>query len=648
MNCNNYFLRTAVATPKIKVADTEYNANEIIRIIKDADRNQVKILVLPELCLTGYTCQDLFLQKTLIRESYNAVNHIMKETSECDCLVIVGFPYEYNGKLYNVAGLFKTGTMLAVVPKVHLPNYEEFYEGRHFTKGKSNVEYVEWSSPYSSTYVIPFGTNILLRNKEMNVIIGTEICEDLWVPDPLSTRHALAGANVIVNPSASNETIGKGAYRKQLVENQSARLIVAYLYASAGEGESTQDLVFSGHDLIAENGTILGEQKYETGKLLIRDVDLEKLEAERRRMTTYDVDNQGYVTIDFNYFNSSKQGDGLKRFIAASPFVPSDETTRIEKCKEIMLLQALGLKKRMEHIGCKKTVIGVSGGLDSTLALLIINKTYEMMGIGKEGILAVTMPCFGTTNRTYENACNLAKQIGCTLLEIPIKESVTQHLKDISHDISNHDVTYENAQARERTQVLMDLANQHNALVIGTGDLSELVLGWCTYNGDHMSMYAVNADIPKTLVRYLVEYYESESNDDLRKILCDILETPVSPELLPPDESGKIIQKTEDKIGPYELHDFFLYYVLRFGYGPQKIFILAKEAFKEKYKDEIILKWMEVFYRRFFSQQFKRSCLPDGPKIGSVSISPRGDLRMPSDASATIWLKELNSITINR
>lgn len=648
MNCNNYFLRTAVATPKIKVADTEYNANEIIRIIKDADRNQVKILVLPELCLTGYTCQDLFLQKTLIRESYNAVNHIMKETSECDCLVIVGFPYEYNGKLYNVAGLFKTGTMLAVVPKVHLPNYEEFYEGRHFTKGKSNVEYVEWSSPYNSTYVIPFGTNILLRNKEMNVIIGTEICEDLWVPDPLSTRHALAGANVIVNPSASNETIGKGAYRKQLVENQSARLIVAYLYASAGEGESTQDLVFSGHDLIAENGTILGEQKYETGKLLIRDVDLEKLEAERRRMTTYDVDNQGYVTIDFNYFNSSKQSDGLKRFIATSPFVPSDETTRIERCKEIMLLQALGLKKRMEHIGCKKTVIGVSGGLDSTLALLIINKTYEMMGIGKEGILAVTMPCFGTTNRTYENACNLAKQIGCTLLEIPIKESVTQHLKDISHDMSNHDVTYENAQARERTQVLMDLANQHNALVIGTGDLSELVLGWCTYNGDHMSMYAVNADIPKTLVRYLVEYYESESNDDLRKILCDILETPVSPELLPPDESGKIIQKTEDKIGPYELHDFFLYYVLRFGYGPQKIFILAKEAFKEKYKDEIILKWMEVFYRRFFSQQFKRSCLPDGPKIGSVSISPRGDLRMPSDASATIWLKELNSITINR
>ncbi|WP_373262166.1 NAD(+) synthase [Hungatella hathewayi] len=644
MDYSKYFIRTAVATPKIKVADTEYNSEEIIRLILKAEKKQVKILVLPELCVTGYTCQDLFLQKTLLDEAYKSVNHIMAKTSECDCLVIIGFPYEHNGKLYNVAGISKNGKMIAIVPKVHLPNYQEFYEARHFMQGKANVTYVKWFNPYEShPYEVPFGTNILLRNKMTDVTIGTEICEDLWVPDPISTKHALAGANIIVNPSASNEVIGKGAYRKQLVESQSARLIAAYLYASAGEGESTQDLVFSGHNLIAENGTILGERKYETGKLLVRDIDIEKLNAERRRITTYETDDQDYIILDFEYDKKEIQNTGLKRFIPTSPFVPLDEFTRIERCKEIMLLQSLGLKKRMEHIGCKKSVIGVSGGLDSTLALLIINKTYEMLGYSKDGILAVTMPCFGTTSRTYENACDLAKEIGCTLIEIPIRESVTQHLKDIGHNMENHDVTYENAQARERTQVLMDLANQENALVIGTGDLSELALGWCTYNGDHMSMYAVNADVPKTLVRHLVDYYaHAESSEVLRKTLCDILETPVSPELLPPDNSGKIIQKTEDKIGPYELHDFFLYYVLRYGFRPEKIFILARDAFNGMYEDETILKLLRVFFKRFFSQQFKRSCLPDGPKIGSVSLSPRGDLRMPSDASVNLWLIELD------
>ena len=648
MDYNKYFIRAAVATPKIKVADTEFNSEAIVNLILEAEKNQVKILVLPELCVTGYTCQDLFLQKTLLAEAYKSVNHIMTKTSKCNCLAVIGFPYEHNGKLYNVAGLLKNGKMLAIVPKIHLPNYQEFYEARHFAKGKTKVEYVDWVNPHEAyPYEVPFGTNILLRNKVMDVIIGTEICEDLWVPDPISTKHALAGANFIVNPSASNEIIGKGAYRKQLVETQSARLFAAYIYASAGEGESTQDLVFSGHNLIAENGTILGERKYETGKLLIRDIDIEKLNAERRRTTTYETDNQDYTIVDFEYEKKEIQKVSLKRFIPASPFVPSDELTRIERCREIMLLQSLGLKKRMEHIGCKKTVIGVSGGLDSTLALLIINKTYEALGLPKDGILAVTMPCYGTTNRTYENACDLAKEIGCTLMEIPIRESVTQHLKDIGHDMENHDVTYENAQARERTQVLMDLANQENAIVVGTGDLSELALGWCTYNGDHMSMYAVNADVPKTLVRYLVDYYaHAESSEALKKTLCDILETPVSPELLPPDKGGKIIQKTEEKIGPYELHDFFLYYMMRYGFGPEKTFILAREAFSGTYTEETILKWMKVFYKRFFSQQFKRSCLPDGPKIGSVSLSPRGDLRMPSDASVNLWMKELDEIVL--
>lgn len=648
MDYNKYFIRAAVATPKIKVADTEFNSEAIVNLILEAEKNQVKILVLPELCVTGYTCQDLFLQKTLLAEAYKSVNHIMTKTSKCNCLAVIGFPYEHNGKLYNVAGLLKNGKMLAIVPKIHLPNYQEFYEARHFAKGKTKVEYVDWVNPHEAyPYEVPFGTNILLRNKVMDVIIGTEICEDLWVPDPISTKHALAGANIIVNPSASNEIIGKGAYRKQLVETQSARLFAAYIYASAGEGESTQDLVFSGHNLIAENGTILGERKYETGKLLIRDIDIEKLNAERRRTTTYETDNQDYTIVDFEYEKKEIQKVSLKRFIPASPFVPSDELTRIERCREIMLLQSLGLKKRMEHIGCKKTVIGVSGGLDSTLALLIIDKTYEALELPKDGILAVTMPCYGTTNRTYENACDLAKEIGCTLMEIPIRESVTQHLKDIGHDMENHDVTYENAQARERTQVLMDLANQENAIVVGTGDLSELALGWCTYNGDHMSMYAVNADVPKTLVRYLVDYYaHAESSEALKKTLCDILETPVSPELLPPDKGGKIIQKTEEKIGPYELHDFFLYYMMRYGFGPEKTFILAREAFSGTYTEETILKWMKVFYKRFFSQQFKRSCLPDGPKIGSVSLSPRGDLRMPSDASVNLWMKELDEIVL--
>jgi NAD+ synthase (glutamine-hydrolysing) len=454
----------------------------------------------------------------------------------------------------------------------------------------------------------------------------------------------MAGANIILNSSASNEIIGKGEYRKQLVSGQSARLIAAYLYASAGEGESTQDLVFSGHNLISENGNILAEQKYETGTLLITDIDLERLNSERRKMTTYDVNDEGYYFIDYSY-NQEKSTD-LIRHVNKSPFVPSENSVRKDRCQEILVLQALGLKKRMEHIHCKKIVIGVSGGLDSTLALLVINKTFEMLNLDKKGILAITMPCFGTTDRTYSNACKLAMEVGCTLMEIPINDSVLLHLKDISHDSDVHDITYENAQARERTQVLMDLANKENAIVIGTGDLSELALGWCTYNGDHMSMYAVNVDIPKTLVRYLVDYYAHyESHNELMKVLCDILDTPVSPELLPPDENGRIIQKTEDKIGSYELHDFYLYYVLRYGYGPKKILTLAEKAFDEKYTRGELLKWLDVFFGRFFSQQFKRSCVPDGPKIRSVSVSPRGDLRMPSDASSKLWKKEIDNLS---
>lgn len=639
----NYFFRTAVATPEIEVANTEYNAEEIIRLIYKADKKQAKLLVLPELCITGYTCQDLFLQSELIEKAYSAVNHIIEETTYVDCVSVIGFPYEIDGKLYNVAGFIFQGKMIAIIPKKNLPNYQEFYEARYFASGKDKIEYVCWRTPEDKSYMVPFGINILLRNKKSNAVIGVEICEDLWVPDPVSTKHALAGANIIANPSASNEIIGKGTYRKQLVASQSARLVSAYLYASAGEGESTQDLVFSGHNVIAENGRILDETKYKTGELLIQDIDLDKLISERRKMTTYEVDNSNYTIIDYDYDNYDR--DGLKRKVHSMPFVPLDETAKKTRCSEILLLQALGLKKRMKHIHCLKTVIGVSGGLDSTLALLVIKKTYDMLGIDKKNIIAVTMPCFGTTNRTYDNACALAKEIGCTLMEIPINKSVTQHLKDIKHDIQNHDITYENAQARERTQVLMDVANQENGLVIGTGDLSELALGWCTYNGDHMSMYAVNSDIPKTLVRYLVDYYAKyESSEELKNVLKDILDTPVSPELLPPDKDGNIVQKTESKIGPYELHDFYLYYTLRYGYGPGKILYLAEEAFKEKYTRCELLKWMEVFFRRFFSQQFKRSCLPDGPKIGSVAVSPRGDLRMPSDASANVWLKEINEL----
>lgn len=640
-----HFLRVAVATPKIEVANTNKNTEEIIRLIKQAEANQVKILVLPELCVTGYTCQDLFLHTLLIEQAYVSVNRIIKASVDMDCLIAIGFPFEHNGKLYNVVGLIQSGFIKAIIPKIHLPNYQEFYEARYFAKGKEAVEMIEWTNPedISVSYRVPFGTKVLLRNKEMKAIIAAEICEDLWVPIPESSKHAMAGANIILNSSASNEVIGKGEYRKQLVSGQSARLIAAYLYASAGEGESTQDLVFSGHNLMAENGTILAEQKYETGSLVITDIDLGRLISERRKMTTYDVDDEGYYFVDYSY--KKKQSNNLLRHINQNPFIPDSSNDRETRCKEILVLQALGLKKRMEHIKGKKVVIGVSGGLDSTLALLVINKTFEMLKLDKKGILAITMPCFGTTDRTYSNACKLATEIGCTLMEIPINDSVLQHLKDISHDSDVHDITYENAQARERTQVLMDLANKENAIVIGTGDLSELALGWCTYNGDHMSMYAVNVDIPKTLVRYLVDYYAHyESHNELMNVLCDILDTPVSPELLPPDENGRIIQKTEDKIGPYELHDFYLYYILRYGYGPKKILFLALKAFDEKYTKDELLKWLNVFILRFFSQQFKRSCLPDGPKIGSVSVSPRGDLRMPSDASVLLWKNEIDGL----
>jgi NAD+ synthase (glutamine-hydrolysing) len=634
------FVRVAAASPRVVVADPVSNIREIIKLAKQADIDNVKIMVFPELCVSGYTCGDLFLHDLLIKKSAEAVSVFISETASVDCLFALGYPMQYSGKLYNVMGIIKDGKLLGIVPKKNLPNYQEFYETRHFEQGESKIRFITWNG-----YDTWFGTELLFENTTNNLVIAAEVCEDLLVPIPQSTKHAMAGANMILNSSASNEIIGKGDYRKQLVSSQSSRLISAYVYANAGDGESTQDLVFSGHNLIAENGTILAEAKYKSNTLLISDIDMDKLVSERRRMTTYKMDKGDYHSIPFEYRDVSVTD--TKRKIDKHPFIPNDQTMKINRFEEILYLQALGLKKRMEHIGCKKAIIGISGGLDSTLALLVVSKTFDLLGLDRSGILGITMPCFGTTSRTYQNACNLVRGVGGILIEIPIEESVKQHLKDIKHPEDAYDITYENAQARERTQVLMDLANQENGIVIGTGDLSELVLGWCTYNGDHMSMYAVNVDIPKTLVKHLVQYYETddERSDLLIDTLYDILDTPVSPELLPPDKvTGKITQKTEHKIGPYELHDFFLYYLLRFGYSPKKIYTLAEIAFKDDYSKEEILKWLNIFFKRFFSQQFKRSCLPDGPKIGSVGISPRGDLRMPSDASVHIWEKELEKL----
>lgn len=636
------FLKVGAASPKLRVADCDYNGTQILECIKEAEAKNVKLLVFPELCITGYTCGDLFLQDTLLKACEEKVAWLLEMTRDMDILYVVGFPLPYGNSLYNVAAFCKGGEILNIVPKTYIPNYQEFYEARYFQGAENgNLE----ARIFYAGQDVSIGTKHLLACSNMpGVIIAGEICEDLWMPDSPAVSHALAGATIICNPSASDELATKPAYRKNLVSMQSAKLIAGYIYADAGNDESTQDLVYSGHSMIAENGMILSESELFEHKLTIAEIDVNRLVAERRKMNTFQSRNdkqpQRYEWTEFQYEVKAAK---LTRPISKTPFVPQDALLKKQRCEEILTLQAMGLRKRLEHTGCKACVLGLSGGLDSTLALLVTVKAYDLLDMPRRGIVAVTMPGFGTTDRTYQNAVKLAGALGATLKEISIGDAVRQHFKDIEQDESIHDITYENAQARERTQVLMDLANQCGGLVIGTGDMSELALGWATYNGDHMSMYGVNVSIPKTLVRYLVSWYADEADGETAAVLRDVLATPVSPELLPP-EHGEIAQKTEDIVGPYELHDFFLYYMMRFGFSPTKIYRLAGIAFAGDHDNEVIKKWMKVFYGRFFSQQFKRSCMPDGPKVGTVSLSPRGDLRMPSDAVAALWLKEIEGL----
>lgn len=632
------FVKVVALTPKIKVADPKFNSEQIRLKLTEAYENKAKIIVFPELCITGYTCGDLFLQKLLVEEALEQLKQLSYFTKGHDSLVFVGLPFEEEGKLFNVAAALQDGKILGIIPKMHIPTYAEYYEGRYFLPGDKKI-----SKVIIDNKEVPFGCSMVFKADNVKgLVVGCEICEDLWVPDPPCTSHALAGATVIVNLSASNETIGKDAYRELLVKSTSARLLAAYIYTSAGEGESTQDLVFGGHNIIAENGTVLAQTKRFKAESIYSDIDVGRISMERRRMSSfYTLLKHEYLVVGFRLTCEETK---LDRTFNCMPFVPSDPTERDKRCNEILSIQSYGLKKRYEHTGCKKAVIGVSGGLDSTLALLVTVRTFDMLKLPRENIFAITMPCFGTTNRTYENSCLLSQTLGCTLKEIPIKEAVTVHFRDIDQDMEKHDVTYENGQARERTQILMDIANKENGLVIGTGDMSELALGFATYNGDHMSMYGVNAGVPKTLVRHLVHYYaDTCENKKLEELLLDVLATPVSPELLPP-VNGVISQCTEELVGPYELHDFFLYYLLRCGFEPAKLYRIAKASFAGQYTPEEILKWMKLFYRRFFSQQFKRSCLPDGPKVGSVAVSPRGDLRMPSDASAALWMEQVEKL----
>ena len=632
------FIKVAAATPKIKVADPAYNTEEILKIIDETEKNGASILVFSELTISGYTCGDLFLQQPLLTECKNQLLRIVKATENKSMLVVVGCPIVIKQKLYNCAVVISDGSILGIVPKTHLPNYSEFYELRHFTSGEGLEEDLWFGEEFGYVNV---AVNQLFKCKEIpELVVACEICEDLWVPLPPSTYHAMAGATVICNPSASVETTTKESYRRSLVSNQSARLLAAYIYADAGEGESTQDVVYSGHHLICENGSVLAEAKRFTNEIIYADIDVQKLAAERRKMTSF----PGGQTDEYfeQEFSLEVKETKITRTFPKAPFVPDNQDERDKRCDEILSLQSMGLKKRLEHTNCKHAVVGISGGLDSTLAVLVTARAFDLLDIPRENLICVTMPCFGTTDRTYQNAVSLIKELGATLKEVRIEKAVRQHFADIGHDENNHDVTYENSQARERTQILMDMANQYNGMVIGTGDMSELALGWATYNGDHMSMYGVNASVPKTLVKYLVQWVaENGVDEDSKTTLLDIVDTPISPELIPADENGEIKQKTEDLVGPYELHDFFLYYFLRFGFRPSKIYFLAQTAFSGVYDDETIKKWLQTFFRRFFNQQFKRSCLPDGPKVGSISISPRGDWRMPSDASSAAWLKEI-------
>lgn len=635
------FVKVAAVTPDIRVADVAYNTAQICKRIDEAVEAGAKIVVFPELCITGYTCGDLFTQEILLSQAREALNRIAKHSEDKDALIFVGAPVSVEGELFNVAAAINRGALLGLVTKSFLPNYGEFYEMRQFRQGPKEAREILFDGD-----MIPFGPQILFTAVTMEqLIVSAEICEDVWSPVPPSIEAAREGATIIVNCSASDETAGKSSYRRNLIEGQSARLMAGYIYANAGEGESTTDLVFGGHNIIAENGVVLKSSKQFQNGVIYSEIDVKKLECERRKNTTFQTaEDRKLIRVPF-YVEETKTY--LTRGFPSLPFVPGNEAERVRRCEEILAIQAMGLKKRLSHTHVSSAVVGISGGLDSTLALLVTARAFDYLGLSRSKIIAVTMPCFGTTDRTYQNACKMSVKLGASLREVPIGGSVLQHFKDIGHDPNEHTVTYENAQARERTQVLMDISNQEQGLVIGTGDMSELALGWATYNGDHMSMYGVNASVPKTLVKHLVKYYADTTEDqELKEVLYDVLDTPVSPELLPPKE-GQIAQKTEDLVGPYELHDFFLYYFLRFGYEPSKIYRIAKLAFEGEYDSVTILKWLDIFCRRFFSQQFKRSCLPDGPKVGTVALSPRGDWRMPSDACVAGWLKDLEQVSLD-
>lgn len=659
---NHGFVRVAAATPSVKVADCNYNTEEILKLIQDADSQCVEAIVFPEMCITSYTCGDLFNQQLLLGKAKKSLQKICDETKDSSIIIVVGLPLELDNRLYNVAAVLCHGYVYGIVPKTFLPNYNEFYDKRWY----SSVRELRQSSINICNFNVPIGTNLIFEANNFKFAI--EICEDLWAPLPPSSIHSLYGAELIFNLSASNETAGKHNYRQTLIRQQSARCINGYVYAAAGNGESTTDIVFSGSSMIAENGEILSkaERFLLESQFITADIDVDRLKNDRLKNKSFSIteykflDELKYQYISVNnsllkdkkssLFAKGKSEEKdysnfkLNRYIDPTPFVPADSMCN-ERCNEIFAIQIAGLAKRLHHTNINSVVIGVSGGLDSTLALLVTVRAFDRLNIPRQNIYGITMPGFGTTGRTYNNAVELMKSLGITIKEISINEAVIKHFEDIGHDINNHDITYENSQARERTQILMDYANQINALVIGTGDLSELALGWCTYNGDHMSMYGVNTGVPKTLVKTLVKWAaDNQVDTSSQTILYDVIDTPVSPELLPADDHGDIAQKTEDVVGPYLLHDFFLYYVLRFGFSPVKIYYLAQYAFEKEFSKEVILKWLKIFFRRFFTQQFKRSCLPDGPKIGSVNLSPRGDWRMPSDASMNLWMEDIESL----
>ena len=634
----------AAAIPQVKVADCIFNTQQIESMIAQAEGKGVEVIVFPELCITGYTCQDLFLQHTLLEQTETAVMMLLDFTRKLDVITIVGLPVIVGDLLLNCAAVIQKGDLLALIPKTYLPNYSEFYEKRWFA---SSQDLHPTEIRFAGTRITVTREPQLIRTCD-GAILGIEICEDVWAPAPPSNRLALAGADLIFNLSASDELIGKHAYLKSVLAQQSARTITGYIYSSSGFGESTQDVVYGGNALIYENGKLIASAERFSMKpqLIISQIDIERLRTERRTNSTYVNAQRGNVASILDAHSITPRDFVMLREIDPHPFIPKSKDMKAS-CDEVLNIQVSGLAKRMLHTNSKNVVIGISGGLDSTLALLVCVKTFDKLGLSRKGIIGVTMPGFGTTDRTYHNAIALMESLGVTIKEINIAKSVMQHFEDIGHDPKVHDVTYENAQARERTQILMDLTNKIGGFVVGTGDLSELALGWATYNGDHMSMYGVNASVPKTLIQYLVRYVAEEMEGDDKKgaeVLLDVLDTPISPELTPADEKGNIKQKTEDLVGPYELHDFFLYYFLRFGFSPRKIFLLAQHAFEGKYDDETIKKWLTTFIRRFFSQQFKRSCLPDGPKVGSVSLSPRGDWRMPSDAMSTLWMEECKNL----